>query len=82
LRGVDAVTVYFSHAPWNEIRRNVRSRGWTMPVGIDHDGAVVNLYGVGGCPTTVFARRDGKVRGTRLGFLTEDQLVAAARRLR
>lgn len=82
LRGVEAVTVYFSHAPWNEIRRNVRSRGWTMPVGIDHDGAVVNLYGVGGCPTTVFARRDGKVRGTRLGFLTEDQLVAAARRLR
>jgi hypothetical protein len=82
LRGVDAAIVYFSHSPWDQIRRNVRNRGWTLPVGVDHDGAVANLYSVGGCPTTVFARPGGRVRVTRLGPLTENQLVAEARRLR
>ena len=32
LHGVDAAIVYFSHAPWKEIRNNVRNRRWTMPV--------------------------------------------------
>jgi hypothetical protein len=83
LRGVDVFTVYFSHAPWKEIRRNIRSRGWTMPVAIDHDGAVANLYSVGGCPTTVVARAGGRVSGrARLGPLTEDQLASLAGRLR
>jgi peroxiredoxin len=82
LRGVSVATVYFSRNPWKAIRRNVASRRWTMPVGVDHDGAVTNLYSVGGCPTTVFANRGGRVRTTRLGPLTEDQVVAEARRLR
>ena len=43
---------------------------------------MTNLYRVGGCPTTVFANRGGRVRRTVLGPLTEDQLVAEARRLR
>ena len=60
----------------------LHSRGWTMPVAIDHDGAVANLYSVGGCPTTVFARPGGRVRETRLGPLTEDDLVNVARRLK
>jgi hypothetical protein len=81
LRGVSVATVYFSRNPWKAIRRNVRSRRWTMPVGVDHDGAVTNLYRVGGCPTTVFANRGGRVLETRLGPLTENQLVAEARRL-
>jgi hypothetical protein len=50
-------------------------------VGVDHDGAVTNLYRVGGCPTTVFANSGGRVLETRLGPLTENQLVAEARRL-
>ena len=37
---------------------------------VDTDGSVVNLYGVGVCPITVFAR-DGRVRDTNLGNLTE-----------
>ena len=82
LRGVSVAAVYFSRNPWKEIRNNVRNRRWTMLVGVDHDGAVTNLYRVGGCPTTVFANRGGRVRRTVLGPLTEDQLVAEARRLR
>ena len=35
---------------------------------------MANLYGVGGCPTTVFARAGGRVATTKLGNLTEDQL--------
>ncbi len=47
---------------------------------VDEDGSVVNLYGIGVCPFTVFAR-DGRVRDTRLGNLTEDQLRRRAQRL-
>jgi hypothetical protein len=56
------------------------SRRWTQPLGVDHDGAVVNLYGIGVCPVTVFAR-DGIVRKVELGNLTEDQLRARTKRL-
>ena len=59
----------------------VRRRGWTQPVGVDDDGAVVNLYGVGVCPVTVFAAPGGRVVETALGNLTEDQLRDKARRL-
>ena len=44
----------------DEVRADRRRRGWTMPVAVDHDGAVVNLYGVGVCPTTVFSTRGGQ----------------------
>jgi hypothetical protein len=57
-----------------------RQRGWEQPVGVDEDGSVVNLYGIGICPFTVFAR-DGRVRRTELGNLTEDQLRRRAQRL-
>ena len=48
---------------------------------VDADGAIVNLYGVGGCPITVFAREGGVVRETESGNLTEDQLRRHTRRL-
>jgi hypothetical protein len=51
------------------LRETVRARGWTLPVGYDHDGAVANLYGVAVCPTITFARRDGTVAGTATAFL-------------
>jgi hypothetical protein len=47
---------------------------------VDEDGQVVNAYGVGVCPLTVFAR-DGVVRRTVIGNLTEAQLRARAQRL-
>ena len=37
------------------------ARRWRQPVAVDTDGSVVNLYGVGVCPITVFAR-NGRVR--------------------
>ena len=65
----------------SEAERIVRRRGWGMPVGVDRDGAVTNLYGVGVCPTTVFSDGRGIVRRTDLGNLTEAQVRARTRAL-
>jgi hypothetical protein len=78
---VQFATVYFSRKDRDEIRRIVEARGWTQPVAVDADGALVNLYGVGGCPTTIFARAGGRVADVALGNLTEDQLRAKAERI-
>jgi hypothetical protein len=58
------------------LRRTVRERGWQLPVGYDHDGAVANLYHVAVCPTVTFAARGGEVAGTALEFLDERALAA------
>jgi hypothetical protein len=79
--GVTFATVFFTHKKRSEVRGLVQARQWTQPVGIDQDGQVANLYGVGGCPTTVFARAGGRVADTQLGNLTEDQLRREAQRL-
>jgi hypothetical protein len=76
---VDFVTV-LSGDDRDEARNLARVRGWRAPVAVDEDGAVVNLYGVGVCPVTVFAR-DGRVRRTELGNLTEEQLRRRVGRL-
>jgi hypothetical protein len=73
-RRVSFAVVYFSHKQRAELSAIVHRRGWTMPVGVDRDGAVANLYGVGVCPTTVFSRAGGKVATTKLGELTEREL--------
>jgi peroxiredoxin len=65
----------------DEVEQIVERRRWTMPVGVDHDGAIVNLYGVGVCPTTVFSTPGGIVRRVELGNLTEDQLRSYVRKL-
>lgn len=65
----------------SEAERIVRRRGWGMPVGVDADGAVTNLNGVGVCPTTVFSDGRGIVRRTELGNLTERELRARTRAL-
>ena len=79
---VNFAVVYFSDEDREEIAKIVRRRKWTMPVAHTPDGAVVNLYGVGGCPTTVFARAGGRVMESKLGPISEDGLRARARRLR
>lgn len=71
---VNFATLFFTRKERGEIRRLVQARGWRQPVGVDRDGAVANLYGVGGCPTTIFARAGGEVVDTKLGNLTEDEL--------
>jgi len=74
-------TVYFTRKHRDEVRRIVASRGWREPVGIDRDGQILNRYGVGVCPTTVFAKAGGVVLDSKLGNLTEAELKATARRL-
>jgi thiol-disulfide isomerase/thioredoxin len=64
----------------------VRDNGWQVPVGLDPDGAVSNLYRVGVCPTIVLAYPGGILYRTEIappnytpddvsGFI--DQLLAA-----
>jgi hypothetical protein len=59
-----------------EVREIVRDRGWRVPVGYDADGAVSNLYRVGGCPTVAFLYPGGILRGAAVGTeeLTEERL--------
>jgi hypothetical protein len=81
LPGVTFATVFFTSKERDELRALVESRRWRQPVAVDEDGAVANLYGVGGCPTTVFARAGGRVASTELGNLTESELRRRARQL-
>lgn len=78
---VNFASVFFTHDDRDEVRAIVKRRGWVQPVAVDRDGAVANRYGVGGCPTTVFAYKGGRVMKTQLGGITEGSLRAAARRL-
>jgi hypothetical protein len=81
VRGVNFATVFFTHKAHDQVRAIVKERGWRQPVGIDRDGTVSNLYRIGGCPTTVFARAGGRVVTTKLGNLTEDQVRRLAHRI-
>jgi hypothetical protein len=56
------------------LRELIRTRGWTMPIGYDRDGAVASLYGVGGCPTFAYVYPGGTLQSASIGELTEAQL--------
>jgi thiol-disulfide isomerase/thioredoxin len=43
----------------SSVRSIAEEHGWTMHVGYDRDGAVSDLYRVGGCPTVAFAYPGG-----------------------
>jgi hypothetical protein len=77
--GVRFVTVVSGDSK-DEARNLARARRWRQPVAVDEDGSLVNLYGVGVCPITVFAQ-NGRVRATNVGNLTEAQLRRKTRRL-
>lgn len=71
----------------DEVARLAQERGWTHPIGLDSDGALSNLYRVGGCPTLLYAYPGGILRDTAIGELSEaeigaqvDRLVAESRR--
>jgi hypothetical protein len=49
-----------------QIRRLIRSRGLTMPVGLDSDGALAALYKVATCPQVTFAFPGGEVQSKAL----------------
>lgn len=57
------------------------SRGWSMAVGHDRDGALSNLYRVGVCPTFVFARPGLLLDEAVIGELSEEELAGRVDRL-
>jgi hypothetical protein len=64
-----------------DVHQIVADHGWRVPVGYDRDGAVSNLYRVGGCPTLIFAYPGGIVGFEKVGELSEDEIDQAVRRL-
>ena len=65
----------------------IAERGWTHPIGLDPDGALSNLYRVGGCPTFLYAYPGGIRQATSIGELGRgrfdarvEDLIAASRR--
>jgi len=66
-----------------DVRRIVEERGWRIPVGYDRDGAVSDLYLVGGCPTVAFSYPGGILDFAKVGTdqLSEPQLTADVERL-
>jgi hypothetical protein len=54
------------NASRDHLRRLVRSRGLSLPIGIDRDGALVRLYKVASCPQVSFAYPGGLVQSRAL----------------
>lgn len=65
----------------DRVRELVREHAWKMPVGYDRDGAVSNIYRVGGCPTFLFVDRRGVLRRAAIGRTTVDRLTTQVRSL-
>jgi hypothetical protein len=63
------------------VRELIREHGWKMPVGYDHDGAVADLYRIGGCPTFAYVYPGGTLQSASIGNLTASQLEARVREL-
>ena len=63
------------------VRELVRAHRWQMPVGYDHDGAVADIYRVGGCPTFAYVYPGGTLQSASIGDLTAAQLDARVRGL-
>ena len=64
----------------DEVRKLIAEHHWTHPVGLDRDGALSNLYRVGGCPTFLYAYPGGILQSTSIGELDERQFDRAGRR--
>jgi hypothetical protein len=71
----------------SEVQKLIREHHWTHPVGLDRDGALSNLYRVGGCPTFVYAYPGGIFQATSIGRLDDQQffdkvdtLIASSKR--
>jgi hypothetical protein len=54
-----------------------------MPVGVDRDGILADLYGVAVCPQVAFVERGGRVASTSVGTSSRaalDRALAALAR--
>jgi thiol-disulfide isomerase/thioredoxin len=72
--------------PRDTVRKLIDERGWTHPVGLDSDGALSNLYRIGGCPTFLYVYPGGILQDTSIGELDAagldariDKLIAASK---
>ncbi len=65
----------------SEVQKLIRERHWTHPIGLDRDGALSNLYRVGGCPTFVYAYPGGILQATSIGRLDAADFDAKVQRL-
>jgi len=65
----------------DRVRELIEQHGWEVPVGYDRDGAVSNLYRVGGCPTFLFFDREGRLADTEIGDTSAEELGAQVRSL-
>lgn len=67
----------------SDVRSIAEQHGWSMPVGYDRDGAVSDLYRVGGCPTVAFAYPGGILAfaKARVSELSSGQIAADVKRL-
>ncbi|MEA2291910.1 MAG: hypothetical protein QOF17_930 [Solirubrobacteraceae bacterium] len=65
----------------DDVRAEIRERGWGLPVAWDRDGAVANAYAVSVCPTITLARRGGRVEATLLGVQPRAELERRLARL-
>ena len=66
----------------DELRRTIRRRGWSLPVGYDRDGGVANAYAVAICPTVTFAYKGGEIEGTSLSMIDGVALRSRLEKLR
>ena len=60
----------------SEVRKLIAERQWTHPIGLDRDGALSNLFRVGGCPTFVYAYPGGILQHTSIGQLDQQRFFA------
>jgi hypothetical protein len=61
------------------VRELVEERGWKVLVGHDTDGAVSNMYRVGGCPTFLFIKAGGVLERAEIGRTTVGELSSQVR---
>jgi thiol-disulfide isomerase/thioredoxin len=57
-----------------EVRKLIAERRWTHPIGLDRDGALSNLFRIGGCPTFLYVYPGGILQGTSIGELDQREL--------
>jgi hypothetical protein len=62
-------------------RKEVLEHGWGFPMAFDRDGAVSQLYGIGGGPTIIFAYPGGITADVHLGDLDDRALERRTRQL-
>jgi thiol-disulfide isomerase/thioredoxin len=63
------------HDSADKVKSLIEEHRWTHPVGLDRDGALSNIYRVGGCPTFIYAYPGGISQSTSIGELDEAQLA-------